>query len=1134
MADVTTSVNAKLTADDSNFTAGFSRASQAAQNFTSSVSQSQTKMAAIAGAVGGLASTFGMSMIAMTKSAADFAFNTVADFEQTRIGFEGILGGAAQAKDMLGQLQAFAATTPFEFTELATSTKQLLAVGYASSEVIPMMTKLGDAAANLGLSSEAMKMTIRAFGQIRGAGKAMTQDLYQISNALPGFNPFKAIGDDIGKTQAEVRKMVEGGLIPADQAIEAILKGMQNMPGAAGAMSRQVETIKGQMSNLADTIQINLIKGFGDTSGAVSALKGVVAAVGPVMAGTFKAVGAVVEVLTPIFKTLGNALSVVYQTVKPFAAILAGAVLIALKLAAGAITALLTPLNAMLTYFKENPAVLRTVAAAVIGFYIAINASTIATKLATIGNWLLVASQKAIAGAAAIAQGGIARLNAVMAFNPATLWIAGIAALIAILVLAWQNSETFRNVVTGAIDAVARVVGVAIKFILEAIGNYVMALGEAMDGNTQFGKVIRSVYTFILTVIKTVIVAVLRLYSWWLGAISDAINSNGLLGQVVAAIFNFIAKTVITVIGTVLKMFGLFLQGISELMQSNQILGNIIASIFDFIWSTIAKVVAGVSGLLGTWLYNIADWLLSNKDAMNTLAKIFGFIVGVVGDVVKGVLGTIKTVITGMSSFLKGAANAAADFIDTIASGLAKVPGMGALASLIKSGASSVRQAGNTITGEMDKVANSIQGVINGVTKFQAEALKPENYTAVVQNVKNMGMALKKVSAGALKASEIKMGADIVNAISAGLGTVGKFVEGMGDKVLEFTEVDMGTALVNMISSAAKGAKGAVDIALGFVEGLNVGQIVDSTFDNLSSFAKTVGRKIFDMGAIVAAYTESGFTGKVTEAIATTIDAIKAKLGLSDAAEVIAKSNDDYKKAVEDASKLTDPAKSILSQADTMAKVRDAMKKGLDQVSQVLDDLKKASADFAKSLKDSIMGFAGLAGIELPDGFIPQAKSLIKNMEMRLKKSQEFAVQIGQLQALGLNATSLQTILEEGPLKGAQFAASILSGGLEAVKQINALEGSIAAVGATLGSIGSNAVYGADIKSATDYISGLTGGNPTMAQYGDVITIADGAFKTTITIDGGATSEEQVQMIQDGIEAKFQELARALAARTGA
>ena len=64
-------------------------------------------------------------------------------------------------------------------------------------------------------------------------------------------------------------------------------------------------------------------------------------------------------------------------------------------------------------------------------------------------------------------------------------------------------------------------------------------------------------------------------------------------------------------------------------------------------------------------------------------------------------------------------------------------------------------------------------------------------------------------------------------------------------------------------------------------------------------------------------------------------------------------------------------------------------------------------------------------------------------MQTRLNKSNAFAQQITQLQALGLDAKAIQDLVESGPIKGAQLAASILGGGAEAIAQINEIQRAI-------------------------------------------------------------------------------------------
>lgn len=96
---------------------------------------------------------------------------------------------------------------------------------------------------------------------------------------------------------------------------------------------------------------------------------------------------------------------------------------------------------------------------------------------------------------AAIAQ---ALMGKALLLNPIGVTVAALALLAAGLVLAWRNSETFRNVVTGAWNAVKGAVSAAwgvIKPVLSGMGDYigktiVPALTELGSSvSTQFGKI---------------------------------------------------------------------------------------------------------------------------------------------------------------------------------------------------------------------------------------------------------------------------------------------------------------------------------------------------------------------------------------------------------------------------------------------------------------------------------------------------------------------------------------------------------------------------------------------------------------------------------------------------------------------
>ena len=236
----------------------------------------QTRNAAITqggaggGPVGAIMSIRNMLLGAGAVISARAIFGPIMDYQQTKIAFEGILQSGTAAQAMLDDLQEFAKDTPFTFQGISESARSLLAVGYAAEDVIPMMTTLGNTAAGLGLGEDAISGVIRALGQMKGKGKASAEELQQISEQMPGFSAIGAIAESMGISVSKAFDLMGQGAIPADVAIEAILDGMERMPGAAGAMQRQSESLAGRLSTLKDTIEILLIDAMEPFIGAIS------------------------------------------------------------------------------------------------------------------------------------------------------------------------------------------------------------------------------------------------------------------------------------------------------------------------------------------------------------------------------------------------------------------------------------------------------------------------------------------------------------------------------------------------------------------------------------------------------------------------------------------------------------------------------------------------------------------------------------------------------------------------------------------------------------------------------------------------------------------------------------------------
>lgn len=169
--------------------------------------------------------------------------------EQTLLAFETMLGSGERARQMFDDLAAFAARTPFEMPGLLRATQQLLAYGFAAEDVIPILRRVGDAAAGLGAGEEGVARIVRALGQMEARGKAAAGELLQLTEV--GVPAWRYLAEAMGKSVSEVMDMVSKGQIDAQTAINAILAGMER--DFSGLMEKQSRTFSGLLSTAKDT-----------------------------------------------------------------------------------------------------------------------------------------------------------------------------------------------------------------------------------------------------------------------------------------------------------------------------------------------------------------------------------------------------------------------------------------------------------------------------------------------------------------------------------------------------------------------------------------------------------------------------------------------------------------------------------------------------------------------------------------------------------------------------------------------------------------------------------------------------------------------------------------------------------------
>lgn len=186
------------------------------------------------------------------------------------IAFETMLGSSAASDKMMSDIMAFAKVTPFDTAGVISSTQQMMAFGFEANSVLGYMEKIGNVMAAMGKGEEGIDSVTRALGQMRATGRVNAQDMLQLTSV--GIKAWDYVAEGMGKSVAEVRKMSEDGELAADDAIQHIMKGLEEFDGMMDKMSTR--TVSGLWSNIKDTFQQSVVLDWGEglQKGAVQGL----------------------------------------------------------------------------------------------------------------------------------------------------------------------------------------------------------------------------------------------------------------------------------------------------------------------------------------------------------------------------------------------------------------------------------------------------------------------------------------------------------------------------------------------------------------------------------------------------------------------------------------------------------------------------------------------------------------------------------------------------------------------------------------------------------------------------------------------------------------------------------------------
>lgn len=230
---------------DSNLQAMLDKDEQRILEFTETVEGAGEAVESAWGNIGKIVG--GVAIGAMLQSWIRDIVKTRGEFQQLEIAFNTMLGSAERGTQLMQELTATAASTPFDLGGIANSAKQLLAYGTAAEDVNDTLVMLGNIASGLSLP---LNDLVYLYGTTMVQGRLFTQDVRQFMGR--GIPLVQELSKQLGKTTEEINSMVTAGQIGFAE-VQKVLQGLTSEGGMFyGLMEEQSKSLTGQISNLGD------------------------------------------------------------------------------------------------------------------------------------------------------------------------------------------------------------------------------------------------------------------------------------------------------------------------------------------------------------------------------------------------------------------------------------------------------------------------------------------------------------------------------------------------------------------------------------------------------------------------------------------------------------------------------------------------------------------------------------------------------------------------------------------------------------------------------------------------------------------------------------------------------------------
>lgn len=186
----------------------------------------------------------------LNEKTLESGINLASKREMDLIAFKNILGSEEKSKKYVTDMEQFASHTPFGQQEILDLGKGMMVYGFEQAEIIPELTKLGDAFAALGVDKQGKESSITALGRMKSSEKT---DLKNI-NVLQGHG-IDAIGilaEKMEVSKQKIYEMISKGAINGADAARVITDAVGKE--YEGTMAEFQQTYEGLSNTLEDVI----------------------------------------------------------------------------------------------------------------------------------------------------------------------------------------------------------------------------------------------------------------------------------------------------------------------------------------------------------------------------------------------------------------------------------------------------------------------------------------------------------------------------------------------------------------------------------------------------------------------------------------------------------------------------------------------------------------------------------------------------------------------------------------------------------------------------------------------------------------------------------------------------------------